>query len=99
MSAGGGARARIAGLDAGAGGHWTSRNDVGSLEADAPRVCCKRHRVVVAANQHGRTALLHNDSRTPTPSRRCLTDDGRPRYQRSALNRPPETAQAPRFSR
>ena len=28
-------------------------------------------------------------------SRRCLTDGGRPRYPRSALNQPPETAQAP----
>jgi len=37
--------------------------------------------------------LAHPDP----PSRRCSTDDGRPRYPRSALNRPPETAQAPHF--
>jgi hypothetical protein len=58
------------------------------------------------ATQHDRTALsssanpLQNPdyvSRTLPAWRRCLTDDDRPCYPRSALSLPPETAQAPVF--
>jgi len=48
VSVGGAARVRTPARDAGAGGRWILGTTFAYLEADAPRVYCKDHRVVVA---------------------------------------------------